>query len=130
MISRSTGFTLLEVLVALAVAAIGLASVIKVAGSNAYNAQHLQNKTFAQWVAMNRIAELQLESALIPLEKKKGSEELMGRKWYWQQTVEDASRFIKEIQVQNLRKIIINVYADEEGDTGSLATVEMLMGPR
>ena len=126
---KSTGFTLLEVLVALAVAAIGLAAVIKVAGGNAYNAQYLQEKTFAQWVALNRLAELQLEGQLPAKESKEGSEELMGRRWFWLQRAEDI-KSIGTIEITQLRKVEVSVYPTEDQDGSPLAVIEMLMGPQ
>ena len=54
------GFTLLEVLVALAVIAIALASIIKAVGTGAANASYLRDKTFAHWVAANRLAQMQI----------------------------------------------------------------------
>lgn len=116
------GFTLLEVLVALAVAGVGLAGVIKVAGSNAYNAQHLQNKTIAQWVALNRIAELRATNQFPTVGKAKGDAEMADRKWYWHQTTKAAPIPLPDIQ-KSLRQVEIDVYVDEDHKTGSLTTV-------
>lgn len=119
---RIKGFTLLEVLVALAVAAIGLAGVIKVAGGNAYNAQHLQNKTIAQWVALNQVAELRMTKQFPAVGNAKGDAEMAGRTWYWhQKTI--AAPFPNPIIQKTLRQIEINVYTDENHKTGSLTTV-------
>lgn len=114
------GFTLLEVLVALAVAGIGLAGVIKVAGSNAYNAQYLQEKTLAQWVALNRIATLRVREEFPSVGTAKGDDEMAGRKWYWRQETR-ATPFV--FTKQTLREIEINVYTDEDRKTSPLATV-------
>ena len=117
-----TGFTLLEVLVALAVASIGLAGVIKVAGGNAYNAQYLQEKTLAQWVAMNHIAALRARHEFPNIGKSKGDVELAGRKWYWQQETKAPPLPIPGIQ-QELREIEITVYSDENYKASSLASL-------
>ena len=116
------GFTLLEVLVALAVASIGLAGVIKVAGGNAYNAQQLQNKTLAQWVALNQITELRVTKQFPAVGQAKGDAEMAGRKWYWQQTTKVAPFSLPSIQ-KTLRQIEIDVYLDEDRKAGSLTTV-------
>lgn len=116
------GFTLLEVLVALAVASVGLAGVIKVAGSNVYNAQHLQNKTIAQWVALNQIAQLRVTKQFPAIGHANGDAEMADRTWYWQQETTAAPIPIPEIK-RSLRLVEINVYTDEDGKTGSLATV-------
>lgn len=120
--TRRNGFTLLEVLVALAVAAIGLAGVIKVAGSNAYNAQHLQDRTLAQWVALNRVAELRVKKDFPAIGTEKGDSEMAGHKWYWEQETR-AAPFALPAFKQTVREIEINVYADEDHKGSSLATV-------
>jgi len=56
----SGGFTLIEVLVALAIVAITLGAGIKVAGSLAYNAERLTDASFGQWCADNQLISLKL----------------------------------------------------------------------
>lgn len=111
-----SGFTLLEVLVALAVASIGLAGVIKVAGGNAYNAQYLEVKTIAQWVAVNRIAELRVTKQFPKIGKKKGDMEMAGRQWFWQQETKAAPFPIPGI-AKRLRQVEVSVYTDEDYKT-------------
>ena len=78
------GFTLLEVLVALAVVAVALAALLKGVSANAVNAAYLRDKSFAQWVAMNVVAERQLgltEQGGNSAER--GEAEMGGRTWRW-----------------------------------------------
>lgn len=117
-----SGFTLLEVLVAMAVAGIGLAGVIKVAGSNAYNAQYLEEKTIAQWVAMNRMAKLRMTNQFPKVGKEKGDAEMAGRKWYWQQETRAAPFPIPDI-AQRLRQVEVSVYTDEAYKTAPLTSI-------
>ncbi|MBW8828043.1 MAG: type II secretion system minor pseudopilin GspI [Burkholderiales bacterium] len=56
----SRGFTLIEVLVALAIVAITLGAGIKAAGSLAYNAERLTDASFGQWCADNQLISLKL----------------------------------------------------------------------
>jgi general secretion pathway protein I len=58
---RSTGFTLIEVLVALAIVAITLGAGIKAAGALADNSQRIVEVTAAQWCADNLLTELWIE---------------------------------------------------------------------
>ena len=116
------GFTLLEVLVALAVAGIGLAGVIKVAGGNAYNTQYLQEKTIAQWVAMNRMAELRMTNQFPKVGKEKGDAEMAGRKWYWQQETIAAPFPLPDI-AKRLRQVEISVYADRDFKRDPLTSI-------
>lgn len=54
------GFTLIEVLVALAIVAITLGAGIKAAGALTDNAQRIVEVTSAQWCAENQLTELKL----------------------------------------------------------------------
>lgn len=57
---RAAGFTLIEVLVALAIVAVALAAGIKAAGALTNNAQRLADVSAAQWCADNQLAGLKL----------------------------------------------------------------------
>ena len=57
---RTRGFTLIEVLVALAIVAITLGAGIKAAGSLTSNTARLADVTAAQWCADNRLTALKL----------------------------------------------------------------------
>lgn len=54
------GFTLIEVLVALAIVAVALAAGIKAAGALGNNAQRLADVSAAQWCADNQLVNLKL----------------------------------------------------------------------
>lgn len=77
------GFTLLEVLVALAVLAVALAAAVSGTASQADNAAYLRDRTLAQWVAANRLAAAQLGRDWPPLGTTRGEETMAGRDWFW-----------------------------------------------
>jgi general secretion pathway protein I len=60
---RRSGFTLLEVLVALAVVALALAAGLRAADALTDNARRLQAVVAAQWCADNQLTELRLRRA-------------------------------------------------------------------
>jgi general secretion pathway protein I len=97
------GFTLLEVLVALAVLAIALAAVIKVGSHYAENTIYLRNKTLAHWVAMNVLTDLQVQDKWPDLGKQEGSVMMAEQKWYWVVNIE-------ETPDKDLRRLEVQVY--------------------
>ncbi len=107
------GFTLLEVLVALAVLSIAMIALVKTPVAIASNQSYLKNKTFAEYVALNKIAELHLDRNFPALGTKKGSELMAGREWFWQSKIIKANSLFK-----NIRRIELTVY-DVEGDESS-----------
>lgn len=83
----ASGFTLIEVLVALAIVAIGMAAVLSALSSSAGTISYLRDKTFAQWVALNKIATLRLSGQQPPTGTTNGDTDYAGRSWHWRQEV-------------------------------------------
>jgi len=81
------GFTLIEVLVALAIVAIGMAAVMGALTSSANTISYLRDKTFAQWVALNQIATLRLSGQQPATGISNGDTDFGGRSWHWRQEV-------------------------------------------
>ncbi|XXF08315.1 type II secretion system minor pseudopilin GspI [Pseudomonas sp. D2-3] len=88
---RESGFTLLEVLVALAIFALVAASVLTSTSRSLQNASRLEEKTLAMWVADNRLAELQLSKSLVADGREQGEVEFAGRRWRWQSEIQATS---------------------------------------
>jgi len=80
------GFTLIEVLVALAIVAIGMAAVLSTITSSARTVLFMRDKTLANWVALNHIAEQRLQQPQLPeLGNTDGDIDYAGQKWHWRQ---------------------------------------------
>ena len=86
---RSAGFTLIEVLVALIIVAFGMGALLATLSSAADSAGTLRDKSFAQWIAMNRITELRLRGGALVVGKTSGDVEFAGQTWRWFQEVLD-----------------------------------------
>jgi len=79
-------FTLIEVMVALGVVAVALPALLLTISQQLDGLRYLEDRSHAQWVAANRLAELRLISQArgsLQAGLISGSEELAGREWYW-----------------------------------------------
>lgn len=84
---RTTGFTLIEVLVALFVVATALAA-LGFAGAQALKSQAaLEARTLALWAADNQLAETRLQRSLQP-GTSSGSVRIGNRDWRWRRQVQ------------------------------------------
>lgn len=107
------GFTLLEVLVALAIFALVAASVLTASARSVRTASQLEDKTLAMWVADNRLAELQLADTPLADGRDQGQVEFAGRRWGWQSEIQATSE-------PAMRRVTLWVAAEERGVSGDL----------
>jgi len=105
-------------MVALAIIAIALASLIKASGSHTYSASYLKSKTLAHYVAMNEVSKLQIEKSWPDLGTKQGDSEMVGIKWYWTREIEKTAD-----ESGNIRGLKFTVYQDDDR-TRNLAVVQ------
>ncbi len=118
---RATGFTLIEVLVALAIAAIGLAAVLSVVTHSTRNAIYFRDKTFASWIGQNKITEARLTITLPSVDKTSGELDYAGQSWKWEQTV-------TQTDVPGLRRIDVAVRQGDAPTGEQVATVTGFAG--
>lgn len=88
---RLAGFTLLEVLVALAIFALVAASVLSASARSLQTAASLEDKTLAMWIADNRLSELQLAETPAADGRDQGELTFAGRRWQWQSEIQATS---------------------------------------
>ena len=118
---RRSGFTLIEVLVALAIAALGLAAVLSVVTNAARDSNYLRDKTFATWIALNQLTTVRIGLTMPSVDKTDGDVDFANGKWKWQQTV-------TQTEVPGMRRIDVAVRHAEDPDTSPIATVSGFVG--
>ena len=95
------GFTLIEVLISLAILSIALMTIIKFTSQNIRDTAYVQNKTIANWVGSQVINEVL--AGVLKLSESDHEEqetEMLGRKWSWQASlVSTPNPHIQEVHV-------------------------------
>jgi general secretion pathway protein I len=119
------GFTLIEVLVALAIVTVGMAAVLGTLNSSADTIVYLRDKTFANWVALNQVATVRLAGQQPATGDSDGKVDFAGRTWVWHQTVSTT-------QIPGMERIDVNVRPSdvkvEKEDSGWYASVSGIWG--
>jgi len=81
------GFTLLEMLVALAVFSLAALALVRLQGVTLRTAADLDSKAMGQIVARNLMVELQTDPAPPAIGAAEGNIDNGGRRWHWRRTV-------------------------------------------
>jgi len=98
---KQQGMTLLEVMLALVIMATSGVAVMNAASGALNNQSHLQNKTFALWVASNGLAELKLKKIWPSSSWQQDTSELAGATWYLRyKTVETGDSDFKALDIE------------------------------
>ncbi|HEY7378504.1 MAG TPA: type II secretion system minor pseudopilin GspI [Steroidobacteraceae bacterium] len=82
--TRQRAFTLIEVLVALAIVAFGLTALFSVTNQTARASSYLREKTLAQWIAVNKITETRLSGQPPAEDESKGEIKYADQDWRWE----------------------------------------------
>jgi len=104
--NNNLGFTLIEVMLAMAIFAIAGVALVSTSDTHFRNLSHLETKMIANWVASNQLVEASLETKWPLKNNKKGKVEIAGREWYWLQK-------ISKTNDQNMSAVTIEVRLDE-----------------
>lgn len=81
---HSKGFTLIEVLLALAVIAIALTALLKATSEDVTLTQRIKEKSISHWVAMQGVTTIQLGMVAINLNQEITQvTKMLGQQWYW-----------------------------------------------
>ncbi len=105
--SLARGFTLLEVLIALAIVAMSVGALLGTVTSSASNVIYLKDKTLAEWVALNRLTEVRIDKNMPDEGKRNGNSVLGGMRWEWEEEV-------VELPVKGMLRIDVRAHATGE----------------
>lgn len=119
--TRPRGFTLIEVLAALVIVALGMLGVIQAVTQTARNGTYLREKTLAHWVALNVITERRLQPAPPEVSETSDEVEFAGQRWRWTLNV-------SQTEVESLRRMDVSVRQADRPEDAALVTVTGFYG--
>jgi len=113
----AAGFTLVEVLVALVVVAIGLAALMLAVSGTARTSGYLRDKAIAQWIGLNRLTEVRLNTNKFGTNTDASEVTFANRTWHYDTRYFDTS-------FTSMKRVSVRVYAgDKKTKGGPLAEV-------
>jgi general secretion pathway protein I len=112
----SRGFTLIEVLIAMLVVALGMGALMATLSASANAISRMRDKSFAQWIALNQISNVRLSGSQPGLGVTFGTEEFAGAIWRWQQEITDPGS-------ANMVRVEVRVTRQDQDDES--ASVEL-----
>ena len=113
------GFTLIEVTVALFIVALSLTAVTASISQMINAAESMRNRTYASWIAQNRITELRLAADVPEVGSSNGEVEYANTDWSWRAVV-------AETGVDDLFRIDVSVSL--AGSEDNIRTVTGFVG--
>ena len=117
------GFTLIEVMVALTVVAVTLPALLFLLSQQIDGTAYLRDRSVAQWVAADRVAEVRLAVAKQRSAKPgviAGESEQAGRTWYWHSE-------IQETPVPGFMRLTVTVTGEDTDDDSVLFTLDAFL---
>ena len=113
---KARGFTLLEIMVALAVLALAMGALVKTASNYTSNQTYLRDRTMTNWVARNVLAQHQLENQWPKVGERKGTLEMGWQEWDWRAK-------ITQTEEDKLRRIDVEVRAVDSEDESPITVL-------
>lgn len=99
--SPACGFTLIEVLVALAILGIAFGASVRAVSQSTHTLEALRDRTEANALASERLDELRLGNDWPTIGEKSKSFKANNRQWYWRRvTTETADRDVRKVEME------------------------------
>jgi general secretion pathway protein I len=113
------GFTLIEVMVALAIISLSLTAVAAKMSRMIDTSNSMRERTYASWIAQNKITELRLANIIPEVTSTSGEIDYANSTWSWRAVVSESG-------VENLYRVDVSVaYA---GSDDTIRTVTGFIG--
>ena len=107
-VTRQKGFTLIEVMVALTIVAFSLTAIAASMNQMIDAANTMRERTYASWIAQNKITELRLANVLPEVSSTSGELEYANSQWAWRAVV-------SETGIENFYRVDVAIsLADDE----------------
>lgn len=120
-ILKTGGFTLMEVLIALAILALSAAAVLRQTQMGVSQQQQLELKSAAMWLADDALASLMLSSNFVPVGRAERRVTFREQDW-------DVVTEISPTADANLRRIVVSVMLADSGADDALASFTTYRG--
>lgn len=118
-VRRDQGFTLIEVMVSLVIVAVALTAISVTMGGMLNTAATLRDRTYASWIAQNKIVEIRAAGAFPDTGESSGEVDYAKGEWEWRAV-------IAETGVEDLLRIDVSV--SRPGDDDPIRTVTGFVG--
>jgi len=105
--NKSKGFTLLEVMVSLLIVALAVTALVKGSAGKVNNANYLRDKTFAQWVAINKTNEWRSQNLFPSIGRTSGQQMMGTQEWFWVAN-------IIATEDKDIRRVEVSVFKEEK----------------
>lgn len=112
----AAGFTLLEVLIAMAILALAMAASIRAGAGYVGNQVYLQERSLGHWVARNALTELQLEAQWPGIGERSGSARMANLDWEWKAKISNTPE-------ADLRRVDMSVWMGDKAEGEPIASL-------